>query len=55
MGTRAHMYEDNKYQQRDRTTTEDHEWLKANYRKFRFRSAAAFLEEIIKQYKKENG
>jgi AraC-like DNA-binding protein len=45
------MYEDNKYKARDRTTEEDHDWLKENYKRSGFKSAAAFLEHIIKQYK----
>jgi hypothetical protein len=53
MGTRAHMYEDNKYKARDRTTEDDHQWLKENYRKHGYKSAAGFLEEIINAYRKE--
>jgi hypothetical protein len=45
------MYENNKYKERDRTTKEDHQWLKDNYKQKGYKSAAGFLEEIIKKYK----
>lgn len=45
------IIEQNKYSHRIRTTEEDHEWLKENYRKYGFNSAAGLLEHIIKQAK----
>lgn len=50
----ALMFENNKYTQRERTTEEDHEYLKENYKRCGFKSAAAFLECIIKFYQDEN-
>lgn len=44
-----HDYEENRYKQRIRITPEDLEWLKRN--KGSGKSAAGFLEEIIKKYK----
>lgn len=39
-----------RYEARDRTTEDQHRWLKQNYKKYGFKSAAALLEEIIKDY-----
>jgi len=44
------MYEDNRYDKRIRITNEDLEWIKKNKGK---KSAAGFLEEVIKQYKND--
>lgn len=48
------MYENNKYIARDRTTEEDHEFLKNNYKANGFASAAAFLESIVAEHRKPN-
>jgi len=47
------MYEDNKFKARDRTTEESHDWLKENYKQAGFKSAAAFLEHIINEYRND--
>jgi hypothetical protein len=43
-----HRYEDSNYKRQIRITEEDLEWIKEHKGK---KSAAGFLEEIIKQYK----
>jgi len=45
------IFDNNKYKQRERTTDEDHEYLKENYKKYGYKSAAAFLESIINHFK----
>lgn len=45
-------YAESEYKKRIRITDEDLEWIKKNKGK---KSAAGFLEEIIKQYKNNEG
>lgn len=44
-------YDDNKYKSRIRITPKDLDWIKKNKEK---KSAAAFLEEIIEEFRKPN-
>ncbi len=45
------MYENNKYKDKIRVTIKDNRWLKQNFKKKGYKSAAALLEEIINHYK----
>ena len=45
-------YTESEYKKRIRITNEDLEWIKKNKGK---KSAAGFLEEIIKQYRRSDG
>jgi len=45
------MFEENRFQKKDRTTEEDHAYLRENYREYGYPSPAAFLEYIINYFK----
>ena len=46
------MYENNKYKDKIRVTTNDNRWLKKNFKNKGYKSAAAYLEEIIDKEKR---
>ena len=50
----AKTWGETKFTERDRTTEDSHDWLKENYKRFGFKSAASFLEHIINEYKNDN-
>ena len=47
----AKTWSDTKFTERDRTTKEDHDWLKENHKRSGFKSAAAYLSFIINKHR----
>lgn len=48
------VFAKNEYTERQRLKKDKHQWLKDNYRKLGYKSAAALLDEIINDWIKPN-